>query len=49
MLELILQLWQQQSINPVSDITIAPPTYMWFLIGTGQAVTNYKEQHHPGQ
>jgi hypothetical protein len=45
----LLQLWQQQSINPVSDFTIAPPTYKWFLIGTGQAVTNYKEQHHLDQ
>jgi hypothetical protein len=33
----------------VSDFTIAPPTCKWFLIGTGQAVTNYKEQHHPVQ
>jgi hypothetical protein len=45
----LLQLWQQQSINPVSDFTIAPPTYKWFPIRTGQAVTNYKEQYHPGQ
>jgi hypothetical protein len=45
----LLQLWQQRSISPVSDFTIAPPTYKWFLIGTGQVVTNYKEQLHPGQ
>jgi hypothetical protein len=45
----LLQLWQQGSINPVSDFIIAPPTYKWFPIGTGQAVTNYKEQHHLGQ
>jgi hypothetical protein len=44
-----LQLWQQRSINPVSDFTKAPPTYKWYPIGTGQVVTNYKEQHHPGQ
>jgi hypothetical protein len=45
----LLQLWQQRSINPVSDFTIAPPTYKWFPIGTGQAVTDYKEQRQPDQ
>jgi hypothetical protein len=51
----LLQLWQQQSINPVSDFTIAPSTYKWFPIGTGQAVTNHNQQlcliqpQHPKQ
>ena len=40
----LLNLWQQRSINPVSDFTIAPTTYVWFPIGTGQAVADYRQQ-----
>jgi hypothetical protein len=45
----LLQLWRQRSINPVSDFTIAPTTFLWFPIGTGQAVANRNQQLHPAQ
>jgi hypothetical protein len=45
----LLQLWQQRSINPVSNFTIAPVTYKWFPIRTGQAVTNHNQQLRPIQ
>jgi hypothetical protein len=45
----LLQLWQQRSINPVSDFTTAPTTFLWFPIGTGQAVVNRNQQPLPAQ
>jgi len=40
----ILRLWQQRSLDPVSSFTIAPTTYSWFPIGTGQLVAAYQLQ-----